>query len=365
MKKIIYILIIFLILTSTIFVNANEEEHNTIIERAKILSVSEIKETDISGFDEIFVEIEILTGELKGTKFEIIHALTGSFAYDIMPKQGDKILVIVDELVGGKIEVYIKDYIRDTYVYLVLALFVALILLVGRKTGLKALITIALTIGLVIKFLLPGMLKGYSPILLTILTCFVVTIITILLVGGLTKKSVAAIVGVLGGVLSAGIITYVVGSQVKLTGLSGEEATMLMFIPQNIDFDFRGLLFSGIILGALGAVMDVGMSIASSMEEVKKANPLIEHKELIKAGMCVGRDIMGTMSNTLILAYTGSAIPLILLFMAYDVSFIEIINLDIIASEIIRAFAGTIGLILTVPITAVCSGILYKNSKQT
>lgn len=363
MKILLSVFIIFLILSNGTFVNAYEDETSAVIERARVLSVSETNETDISGFDKIVVEIEILTGELKGTEFDIIHALTGSFAYDIMPKRGDRILAIVEELNEGEVEVYIKDYVRDTYVYSVLALFVILLLLVGRKTGFKALITIVLTIIMVIKFLLPGMLKGYSPIMLTIVTCFVVTIITILLVGGLTKKSLAAIVGVFGGVFWAGVITYVVGSQVKLTGLSGEEATMLMFIPQNIDFDFRGLLFSGIILGALGAVMDVGMSIASSMDEVKKANEHITPKELVKAGMCVGRDIMGTMSNTLILAYTGSAIPLILLFMAYDVSFIEIINLDIIASEIIRAFAGTIGLILTVPITALCSGFLYLKTE--
>lgn len=363
MKKVAYILVLFLVFLNIMTVDAYEEEMDMVIERARIVSVSEIVKTNVSGFDEIFVEVEMLTGEYKGTQFDIIHALTGSFAYDIIPVVGDKVLVIVDESIEREIEVHIKDYVRDTYVYVVLALFVLLLLLIGGKTGFKALITIVLTMFLVVKFMLPGMLKGYSPILLTILTCFVVTIITIFLVGGLNKKSLSAIIGVVGGVLAAGIITYVIGSQVKLTGLSGEEATMLMFIPQNIDFDFRGLLFSGIILGALGAVMDVGMSVASSMDEVRKAKPMITSNELVKAGMNVGKDIMGTMSNTLILAYTGSAIPLILLFMAYDISFVEIINLDIIASEIIRAFAGTIGLILTVPITAVFSRLLYTRPK--
>ncbi len=150
-----------------------------------------------------------------------------------------------------------------------------------------------------------------------------ITIVTIFVIGGINSKSIAAIIGTSSGVLIAGIIAYIVGSQVRLTGLSAEEATMLMYIPQGIDFDFRSLLFSGIILGALGAIMDVGMSISSSIEEIHNANQSLTTKELFNAGMNVGKDIMGTMTNTLILAYTGSSIPLLLLFMAYETSMIK------------------------------------------
>src|SRR5690606_9181679 len=112
----------------------------------------------------------------------------------------------------------------------------------------------------------------------------------------------------------------IVGNAIHLTGLSAQESQMLMYIPQSIEFDFRGLLFAGIIIGALGAVMDVAMSISSAMEEIKGKNPNLDSKELVKSGLAVGKDVMGTMSNTLILAYTGSAVPLLLLFMAYESS---------------------------------------------
>lgn len=146
-----------------------------------------------------------------------------------------------------------------------------------------------------------------------------------------------------------------------MTGMSSEEATMLLYIPQGIAFDFKALLFSGILLGgALGAVMDVAMSIASSIEEVYKANKELSRGQLFSAGMEVGKDVMGTMSNTLILAYTGSSIPLLLLFMAYDTPTVRMLNLDIIATEIVRSLAGSIGLILTIPLTAVVTVLLLK-----
>lgn len=187
-----------------------------------------------------------------------------------------------------------------------------------------------------------------------------VTVITIFLVGGINSKGVSAILGTIAGVVIAGIISYIVGTKAHLTGLSAEEATMLIYIPQGIQFDFKNLLFSGIILGSLGAVMDVGMSISSSVEEIYRANSALSIKELFQSGMNVGRDIMGTMINTLILAYTGTSIPMLLLFMAYETSMTKIVNLDIIATEVVRSLSGSIGLIFTIPITALISSILIK-----
>jgi len=164
-------------------------------------------------------------------------------------------------------------------------------------------------------------------------------------------------------VLVAGGIAFFVGSLASLTGLGDEEAQMLMYIPQQVNFDFKGILFAGIIIGALGAVMDVGMSIASSMREVEAAKPEITTKDLIRSGMNVGRDIMGTMSNTLILAYTGGSLQLMLLFMAHDFSLTEVINWDMIASEVVRALAGSIGLIFTIPLTAMVAGTIGREHR--
>jgi uncharacterized membrane protein len=195
------------------------------------------------------------------------------------------------------------------------------------------------------------------------------TTITFVLISGFTKKAAAATVGTAGGVLIAALISMIVGRAAHLTGMSSEEAQMLMYIPQNIKFNFRDLLFTGIIIGALGAVMDVAMSIASSLEEIKKSNPSISMSKLIKSGISIGRDIMGTMSNTLILAYTGASVPLLLLFMAYNMSYTKIINLDLIATEFVRALSASIGLILAIPLTALAAGMLFsfkgKNVSQS
>lgn len=346
-------------------------ETEFVIERAKVLDVEVLDEDTLENdfFEEnLLVTLELLTGEYKGQQFQVTHSLTGSFGYDILVNPGDKVLVTVEDFGEGAVEVYISEYLRDTYVYWVFAIFVALLILLGGFKGVKTVVTLVLTILLILKLLLPGLLAGYNPILLTILVSFIITLVTIIVVGGANTKSYAAIIGVLGGVFVAGIIAYVIGSKVRLTGLSSQEAMMLMYIPQGVNFDFRGLLFAGIIMGALGAVMDVGMSIASSMEEIKNANPTISTKALVMSGMNVGKDVMGTMANTLILAYTGSAIPLLLLFTAYQDPLVKIINLDIIATEIVRAFTGSIGLILCIPLTAITAGLLkdkFDKKKNT
>ncbi len=183
-----------------------------------------------------------------------------------------------------------------------------------------------------------------------------------LLIVGRNRKTISAILGTVIGLLISGLVVFVIGNASSLTGLSGDEAQMLAYIPQNISLDFKGILYAGIIIGALGAIMDVTVSVASSMYEIETVQPKITRKALIKSGLNIGRDIMGSMSNTLILAYTGGAIHLMLLFNAFNLSFTEIINMDLIASEIIRAIAGSTGLILAIPLTAVIAGYNRKNA---
>lgn len=309
------------------------------------------------------VTLEITSGELKGETFDVDNILMGNPVYDLEVEVGDRILVGIEGSFENVENVHIKDYARDTYLYLIIGVFLLLLVLIGRLKGLKSIITIGLTLILIVRVLIPGILQGYSPILLAVLISIVVTLVTIFTISGFNIKSFSAIIGILGGVFIAGVITLWIGSSAQLTGFSSEEAMMLLYIPQNVEFNVRGLLFAGIIIGSLGAVMDVGISIASSIQEVKNANPEISRKNLMRAGFNVGRDIMGTMANTLILAYTGSAIPLLILFTAYEPSLTEIINLDIIATEIVRALAGSIGLIMTVPITVFTGTFLFERYK--
>ncbi len=343
-------------------------DYPTAYYEGKILDVQEKTIEDPERINQGFsdtmqvVTLKILNGPFKGQGHTIEHFNLGNAAYDIWVSRGDHVQLFA-ELTQDKsdiVNIYISDFVRWPQLRNLALIFILLILVIGKWQGLKALIALGATALAVVSFMLPLMLKGSSPILLAIGVCFFSTIITILLVAGFSIKSLTTILGTLSGVLIAGFLSFIVGNAVKLTGLSAQEAQMLMFIPQAVQFDFRGLLFAGIIIGALGAVMDVSMSISSAMDEIRLKTPGLPIKELVKSGITVGRDVMGTMSNTLILAYTGSAIPLLLLFMAYDSSLVNIFNMDLIATEVVRALTGSIGLLSSIPITAFSYGLLYR-----
>lgn len=343
-----------------------EEEVYPESQRGKVLEIisEEDKEIDFSEDQRMnfqLIRVLITSGKHKGEEITVENIIDDRFAYNINVSEGDHVLLHLEQNAQGDIEQgYISEIARDRFLVYLSLIFVLLLILVGGMKGLKSIITLIITGIAVLKILLPLILAGYSPVLVSVLVSIGVIAITLIIIGGIKRKTLSAIIGTSSGVIVAGILTLIIGSMAKLTGLGTEEAQMLMFIPQGIDFDFRGILFSGIILGALGAVMDVSMSIASSMHEIHMLNPNISKKDLIKAGMNVGKDIMGTMSNTLILAYTGGSLQLMLLFLAYDIPLIEIINRDMIASEVVRALAGSIGLICTIPLTALVASTIGR-----
>ncbi|SMB79389.1 Uncharacterized membrane protein [Desulfonispora thiosulfatigenes DSM 11270] len=365
MKKniILTVLILILLCSNIAFADTVVDEPIISFEKGRVLNVEDKHMEGDYSYDYQQVKLKILTGKYEGEIVNIENALTDNSLYNIVVKEKDKVLLAIEEFEESK-NVHITDYARDSVVKLLVIAFLLLLIFVGRGKGFKSVITISLTVLLIFGMFLPLVLKGFNPLFLTIIISTIITLITIILVSGLNKKSYAAIIGTISGVVIAGIISIIIAKLVKLTGMSMEEAGMLMNIPQEITFDFRNLLFAGIILGALGAVMDVAMSIASSIQEIHNANNNLSRSELFKSGMEVGRDIMGTMSNTLILAYTGSFIPLLLLFLAYETPFIRLINMDIVATEIVRSIAGSIGLILTIPITAFFAVTFLKKEKQ-
>lgn len=365
MKKFVFILALIMMFSSlVVYGEENYEEVSHLTEKAVVIEAGEI-EGDLDDPLEMQtqeVKAKITSGKYKGEIFEIENNLSNNEVYDIIVEKGDKVVVNIEEH-DDEPSVFISDYSRGDYTLYLTILFVVLILLVGKSKGVKAIISLSLTMVSIIYILLPAILKGANPIPISILIAIGITVVTIFLVGGINSKSISTIIGTVSGVVIAGLISYFVGTRIKLTGLHSEEASMLMHIPQGITFNFKNLLFSGIILGALGAIMDVGMSVASSIDEINKANQKLTQKELFQSGMNVGKDIMGTMTNTLILAYAGSSIPVLLLFMSYETSMIKIINLDIIATEIIRSLSGSIGLVLTIPITALVASFLIKRDK--
>lgn len=376
-KRVIHIVLIAILITlavSPFSVSAQEEEIRPETVRGKVLEITKDEEKqqalpqeaqDDYEITYYQVSIKVLSGQHRGEIIKAEHVIDKRMVYNLNVDKGDEVLIYLEEDDQGKIlNAYIAEIYRQKYLSYLLVLFLLTLVAVGKLKGLKTIVTLAITGAAIVKLLLPGLLTGYSPIPLTVAICAGVTALTLFIVSGVNKKTIAAILGTTGGVLTAGIIALIFGSLAKLTGLGEQEAQMLIFIPQETGFDFEGLLFAGIILGALGAVMDVGMSIASSMNEIEAVKPEIKTRELIQAGMNVGRDVMGTMSNTLILAYAGASMPLLLLFLAHEIPVQEFLNWDMIASEAVRALAGSIGLILTIPLTALVTAALRgRNSK--
>ncbi|MCT4662410.1 MAG: YibE/F family protein [Tissierellales bacterium] len=300
------------------------------------------------------LKVRLSNTKHKGEIFTIRNTIEMVMPYNIIYKKGESIIMYYTEYEDGTIEgLRLFGRSREVPIYLIVILFAVLVILIGRQKGLKSIATLIFTIFMIFCVMLPLVLRGFSPILVAVGIASITSVFTLMLVSGRNKKTATAIMGTIAGVVIAGCVAIFFGQWAQLTGLGNEDAQLLAYIPQHRNMDYQGLLFAGIIIGALGAVMDVAMSMASAMNEIETIHPKISNAELFKSGMNVGRDVMGSMSNTLILAYVGGSIQILLLFLAYQISPFVIMNMDQMASEIIRALAGSIGLVCAIPATAV------------
>ena len=324
--------------------------------RGRVLSVEDFEPTDMFATLEQEAEVLLTSGPYSGETVNIQSTYIEDDIYlNIYLEEGMDIILVTEES-DDLGEVYLHDIARERGLYYLLAIFVFLLLIIGKMQGVKTLLTLIFTGLVIVRVILPLLLQGYEPIALATISASGIIVFTLLVIGGINAKSLSAIIGTVSGVLVAGTLALWVGEISYLTGFSTQEAQMLFFMEQPIDI--RGLLFAGIIIGSLGAVTDVGMSVASAAAEIKEAHRKISRFELTKGALNVGRDIMGTMSNTLLLAYAGGATPLLLLMMGYEMEWVEIINMDLIATEFVRGMAGSIGLVTSIPITAAVAGIL-------
>ena len=325
--------------------------------KAEILAVQEIAGGTTAfapGSAQYDVRIRLDSGPDKGSEASLIHMTMNNPAFDIHPQAGENIIVRAEGTGYA-----IVDYDRLPAILWLLLGFAALLILFGGMTGGKALLVLLFAVLLIAKGLIALILVAPSHILLwTFLIGTAITLATQLIVNGRNVKSAGAIIGTIGGILVAGLLAILAIHCTYLTGVAEEQAGMLKVLYLR-DVDFRELLFSGIVLGALGAVMDVAVSIASAQYEMKQLAPKTRFSALFSSGLNVGRDVMGTMANTLVLAYIGGALPLILLISAQpDISLLHVMNLNMIATEIVRSLIGSIGLLCAIPITAYATAFL-------
>ena len=311
------------------------------------------------------VQVKVLTGQFKGTVQTLDNMLTGNPAYDISLNKGDKVVLHLEakntEVNSvDDVDFFIADVKRDYSLEAFAALFMILLVIIGRKKGVFSLVSIIATISLMFFVLVPLILHGVNPVVSAVVVGILSTIITIYLVGGFNSKSSAAIIGTGLSLIFAGGMSLAAIWMARLTGFAGEESMFLY--STRPDLSFKGILAASMIIAALGALMDTGVSIASSVNEIYETDKKLTVNQLFKSGMNIGKDIIGTMSNTLILVYLGSALPLVLLSNNIDLQ--KFFNLNQVATEILSALIGSISILACVPLTAIIAAYLIKRQKE-
>lgn len=306
------------------------------------------------------VRVKMLTGVRKGEELDV----TSSSGYLFGAACTVGMKVIVMQSVAGETtiaSVYSQD--REWVIYIFAILYLLALCIIGGKQGIKGCLGLIFTFFCVIFVYLPLVYLGYSPFWSAVFICFLTTLVTMYLIGGPTKKTCAATLGTLTGVVLAGISAWCFSKASGISGYNVSDIETLMTLWNTNRIQVGGLLFSGLLISCLGAVMDVAMSISSAIDEIYKQNSSLTRKELFKAGMRVGRDMMGTDSNTLILAFAGSSVSTLLLDYAYDLPYQQIINSNNIGIAIMQGLAGSFGIVLSVPLTVLICTILFHRKE--
>lgn len=329
--------------------NANSDDGR--YERAIVLAVKQTTETNANNTQQLKTyEIQFLSGPERGQTRTLASDLSSN-PYRLDPQVGDKVLIYLQpNPEGGAPLAYLEGFERRTAIYWLIALFILTLVLLAGWQGCKIAFSIILSIILIAFVLIPSFLKGLNPVPIAFLLIIVLVTISSGFSIGWNRKTAVTIIGTLGGVAVAYIISVIFAHWSHLSGLSSEEDRL--FFDQNPTLNPQGLLFAGIAIASMGVVEDVAVSIASGVMEVRQANARISFKNLFRSGMIIGRDHMGALANTLVFAYVGGSLSTLLLYTQYGGSWAKFLNFDSVVDEVIRSLAGTIGLVFTVPITA-------------
>ena len=308
------------------------------------------------------VRVRMTSGTLEGQEIETTSS--AGFLFGAPCTVGMRV-VVMQSVAGDTVvsSVYSQD--RGLQILLFAALYLLALFLIGGLQGVKGALGLVFTFGCVLFVYLPMVYRGWSPFWSAVLVCGVTTVVTLWLLGGPTRKTLAATAGTVAGVVMAGVSASLFSFATGITGWNVSDIESLMTLWNTSGIQVGGLLFSGLLISALGATIDVAMSIASSMAEILAQTPDLSRRDLFRAGMRVGRDMMGTDSNTLILAFAGGSISMLVLNYAYDLPWLQIINSNNIGIAIMQGLSGSFGVVLCVPATVALSTLLYTLPGRT
>lgn len=334
--------------------------------RARVTATdnSQVKQMGIVKAGTQLVTVELLAGSFKGRKVQGTNELVGSMELDTMFAPGELALVSLDLSRSGEdiAAVNLIDHYRIHVELLLFLLFFALLLVYAGWTGLRAFLSFVFTAVLIWKVLLPGFLRGYDPILLSLLVVGLLSAVIILLIGGVSKKGGVAFLGAICGVGATALFSLLFGRAFHIHGAVKQFSETLLYsgFPH---LDITRIFLAGIFIASSGAVMDIAMDIAASMHEVKQNHPQIGTWKLIMSGLSVGRAVVGTMTTTLLLAYSGGYTAMLMVFMAQGTPLINVANITYVSAEILHTMVGSFGLVLVAPITAFVGGAVFSHSR--
>lgn len=310
------------------------------------------------------LELELLEGPMRGR----VVTFDGSAIPTIAAgryREGDRVIVWWSKDPDGTDVFYVTDYVRDTRLGWLALLFAVVVVAVGRMRGLRALGALVLSAAAIFGVIVPALLKGVDPILITVPVSVAALTVGILLTHGRTRQTAAAVVGVALSLVLTGVLAWIFTAWTRITGFGTEEASILaLHFPSQLNM--VGIYLAGVIVGTLGVLDDVVVSQAAVVEELTSANPGLSRAELFRRAMRVGTDHTAAVVNTLFLAYVGASLPLVLLFSIHEAPFLtfrDVLNNEMIAAEVVRTLVGSIGLVLTVPITTLVAVRMLRRQR--
>lgn len=364
-KAVRYLIYVLFVCAFAVFViKLNQVEKTELVvrtgqtfEKAKVVKILQDNlEENGTRVGEQKVRVRMLTGVRKGEELDITSS--SGYLFGAACKPGMKVIVMQSVAGDSTVaSVYTQD--REWVIYIFALIYLLVLCLIGGKQGIKGCLGLVFTFFCVIFVYLPLVYLKYSPFWTAVFVCFITTLVTMYLIGGPTRKTCAATLGTLVGVILAGVSAWCFSKASGISGYNVSDIETLMTLWNTNRIQVGGLLFSGLLISCLGAVMDVAMSISSAIDEIYRQNLSLSRKELFKAGLRVGRDMMGTDSNTLILAFAGSSVSTLLLEYSYNLPYQQIINSNNIGIAIMQGLAGSFGIVLSVPFTVLICTILF------
>lgn len=310
------------------------------------------------------ITVKITSGKYKGSSLPAINNLTA--LYGTVLKEGDPVVLAIYFTNNEMTDVVVYEYNKAIPVLMIIAVFVVITVLVGGRKGAQSLLGLVFTVFVLIFILLPLLLKGFSTILTTLLLCIFVAVISYTLIGGVCKKTLCAMLGTAIGLIIA--VLFALGAQ-KLARVDGMRMGdyidgLLQLKFGGVELKLKGLLVAGVTVSALGAIMDVAMSISSALCELTTVHPGMTRREVIRSGFNIGRDMIGTMTNTLILAFVGSSFVMVLYIYTLGLPVIELVSSNLVACEVVHGIASSVSVILSVPVTILLSSRFYVNGNN-